>query len=336
MAGMNKEKKRILAIFLLALFFLAGRQLTNMVIEQRNAREQGKYPMSRDVYLLDTFCTVTVYEGGGEEALSAAVEALNRYDDLFNYSKEGSDLWRINHRTEDRVEIADETLEMLKLARSMCELSGGVLEPAIRPVTELWDFKDEKKVPEEQKLKEALGRVKSLAWDVNDGAFIAYDRDVRIDVGAIAKGYIADLIKAVMKEHGVSSGIVNLGGNVLCIGHRPDGSAFSVGITDPGSKDGYWKALELDDISAVTAGAYERCFEENGIRYHHIIDPSTGYPARSGLESVTVTGPVSAVCDGLSTTLFILGEEQGTAFLERWNADHDGLYTAYFLPEKNL
>ena len=331
---MDRERKRFLGILLLILFFIGAKMLTGMVLEQRAAAKNGEYPMSRDVYLLDTYCTLTVYEGGGSEALDAAVDALNRYDDLFNYSKEGSDLWKINHRTEDRVEIAPETLEMLTLARSMCESSGGILEPAIRPVTELWDFKDKKQVPEEAVIREALGRVKSLQWDLEDGAFTAYDKDVRIDAGAIAKGYIADLIKKDMKDHGVTSGIINLGGNVLCIGHRPDGSPFSVGVMDPGSKDGYWMALDIDDISAVTAGAYERCFEQDGIRYHHIIDPATGYPARSGLESVTVTGPVSAVCDGLSTTLFILGEEKGKAFLERWNQENSSSYEAYFLHER--
>ncbi len=223
---------------------------------------------------------------------------------------------------------------MLELARELCEETGGVLEPAIRPVTELWDFKEEQKVPDAASIKEALSRVKSLAWHIEGNEFVADDEDVQIDVGAIAKGFIADEIKTVMKDNGVTSGIINLGGNVLCIGERPDGEPFSVGVKDPGSEDGYFVALELDDISAVTAGAYERCFVEDGVRYHHIIDPTTGYSARTGLESVTVVGPVSAICDGLSTSMFIMGEERATEFLADYNARHGSNYKAYFLAEE--
>ncbi len=330
------DKKRIAAIALMCVFFLGGSALSKYVVEQRKAAAQNEYPMTRDVYLLDTYCQLTSYEGGGQEALSKAVDALNHYDDIMNYSKEGSDIYNINHREQERVTIDHDTADMLKLARELCIETDGVLEPAIRPVTELWDFKEVKKVPDEDSLSLALTKVKSLAWDIEGDEFVAADEDVRIDVGAIAKGYIADRIKEVMHDNGVSSGIINLGGNVLCIGTRPDGTPFSVGITDPGSEEGYFMALELDDTSAVTAGAYERYFVEDGIRYHHIIDPRTGYSARSGLESVTVVGPVSAICDGLSTSIFIMGEDKGRQFLESYNTSHDTDYEAYFLAEEEL
>ncbi len=330
------DKKRIIAIVLMFVFFLGGSALSKYVTEQRKAAAENEYPMTRDVYLLDTYCQLTSYEGGGQEALSKAVEALNHYDDIMNYSKEGSDIYNINHRDGERVSIDKDTADMLRLARELCIETDGVLEPAIRPVTKLWDFKDVKKVPDAQAISQALTKVKSLAWDIEGDEFVAADMDVRIDVGAIAKGYIADRIKEVMLDNGVSSGIINLGGNVLCIGARPDGTFFSVAISDPGSEDGYFMALELNDVSAVTAGAYERCFVEDGIRYHHIIDPATGYSARTGLESVTVVGPVSAICDGLSTSIFIMGEDKGRKFLESYNTRHGTDYIAYFLPEEEL
>lgn len=330
------DKKRIAAIILMFVFFLGGSALSKYVIKQREAAAENEYPMTRDVYLLDTYCQLTSYEGGGQEALSKAVEALNHYDDIMNYSKEGSDIYNINHREQEHVRIDHDTAEMLILARELCIETDGILEPAIRPVTSLWDFKEEKKVPDADALSQALTKVKSLAWDIEGDEFVAADTDVRIDVGAIAKGYIADRIKEVMIDNGVSSGIINLGGNVLCIGGRPDGTPFSVAISDPGSEDGYFMALELNDTSAVTAGAYERYFIEDGVRYHHIIDPETGYPARTGLESVTVVGSVSAVCDGLSTSLFIMGEDKGRKFLESYNARHGTDYEAYFLHEEEL
>lgn len=333
MTDRNKNTKRIAAVVLMFVFFIAGNKLSNMVLEKRAAAAENEYPMSRDVYLLDTYCALTVYEGGGAEALEVAVDALNEYDDRMNYSKEGSDIYNINHRSSDRVAISRDTAEMLTLAREFCEETDGVLEPAIRPVTELWDFKNDKKVPDAALIEAALTKVKSLAWDVEGDEFVAYDEDVRIDVGSIAKGFIADKVKTVMQDAGVTSGIINLGGNVLCIGERPDGTAFSVAVKDPENEDGYSFALELNDISAVTAGAYERCFIEDGVRYHHIIDPNTGYSARTGLESVTVVGPVSAVCDALSTSLFIMGEDRGQSFLDSYNDRHNTDYTAYFLKE---
>ena len=264
------------------------------------------------------------------------MDALNHYDELLNYAREGSDIWRINHRSSDTVEIDPDTAALLTLMREFCVETGGVLEPAIRPVTELWDFKQEKRIPMAEALEKALGEVASLAWTIEDGSFVASDSRVRLDVGAVAKGFIADRVKDVMQAEGVSSCIINLGGNVLCIGCRPDGRPFSVGVMDPGDESSYAFALELNDLSAVTAGAYERCFYVDGVRYHHIIDPETGYSARTGLESVTVTGPVSAVCDALSTTLFIMGEERGRAFLEEYNRAHGAEYAAYFLKEEVL
>ena len=337
----GQNGKRIAAVILMFVFFLGGRQLTQLVLDQRAAEAEAalmhsetEYPMSRDVFLLDTYCAVTVYEGGGSEALGAAVDALNEYDDLMNYSKESSDIYRINHRSSDTVEVSAAVAELLGICYEFCVLTDGVMEPAIRPVTSLWDFKDEKKVPETGEITAALEKVRSCQWRIEGCTFTAFDKNVSIDVGAVAKGFIADRIAEVLKENGVTSAVINLGGNVLCVGERPDGKAFSVAVRDPAGENSYAFELELKDGSAVTAGAYERCFEENSVRYHHIIDPETGYPARTGLESVTVTGPVSAVCDALSTSLFIMGEEEGKRFLDKYNAANSSSYEAYFLKEK--
>lgn len=293
------------------------------------------YPISGDTFLLDTFCSITLYEGGGEEALQAAMEALREYDALFDDKKEGSDLYRINHREgAESIDISPETEALLKLGREMCILSGGALEPAIRPVTSLWDFKNGTEPPEEEALKAALGKVKSLAYRAEDGRFTALDPELQIDVGAFAKGFIADRIGEVLREKGCSSAIINLGGNVLCVGGRPDGSEFVIGIRDPkgdGSKS--VKTLNVRDGSVVTAGAYERCFFYEGKRWHHLLDPSTGYPAERGLESVTVTGPSSGICDALSTALFVKGYEDGAGFLKEFNEQTEGSYRAWYLFE---
>lgn len=322
---MKKTLKKLIHI---ALLFAAASLLSGC------AKSVGK-PVSRDLYLLDTFCQLTIYQGGGEEAMNAAADALNTYDRLFDYNKESSDIYRINNRTSDKVEISEDTFKLLQLGKRIREESGGALEPAIRPVSWLWDFKEEKKIPEETVLKKALSEVLGDAWEVEeeDGRwyFTAEDAKVKIDVGAIAKGFVADRIKDVMLENKVTSAIINLGGNVLCIGQKPDGSAFKIAIRDPRNESGYEHVLEVNDISAVTAGIYERYFEEDGVVYHHILDPKTGMPVQNGLLSVTVTGPESAVCDALCTAIFVKGEEEGQVFLDRYNQEHQTDYRVYFL-----
>jgi len=329
--------------------------------------EKESYPMSRDLYLLDTFCQLTVYEGGGKEALDVAAAKLEDLDALLDYNKESSDLWRINNRTEEKVPISEDTAKLLLISEEISDLSDGALEPAIRPVTWLWDFKEEKKVPSKEDLEKALSEVVPGAWHVEeetskgsgqdaagtknrleigesksgqettgsgDGQwfFIAEDPRVRIDVGAVAKGFVADRIKDVMLGSGVTSAIINLGGNVLCIGEKPGGMPFKIAVRDPRTKSGYGdKIFELRDSSAVTAGTYERSFEEDGVTYHHILDPVTGMPVQNGLISVTVTGPESAVCDALCTAIFVKGETDGKALLERYNEENSTHYEVYFL-----
>lgn len=289
------------------------------------------YPVTRNVFLLDTFCQLTIYDGGGEEAMASAVDRLNHYDDIFNKSKDTSDIYRINHRETDRVSIDTDTAEMLNIAREVCEETGGVLEPAIEPVSGLWDFKEDKKVPDKEVLNKALEKVKSLEWDIEGSEFAAYDDDVRIDIGAFAKGYIADRIKEDMLQNGVTSAIINLGGNVLCIGTMPDGRPFKIAIEAPGKQVREYDVVEIDDDSIVTAGIYERSFEEDGVLYHHILDPDTGYPVQNDLESVSVIGHESVICDALCTSIFIMGEAEGTEFIRAYNDKHGTEYEAVFL-----
>lgn len=336
----TKEKKKFtnkqqaVVSVLIALFVLAAIFCTTKRPKSAASVSPEGYPISRDVFLLDTFCEITIYEGGCNEALDAAIDALNSYDDLFNKSKPDSDISRINNRSSDTVAVSHDTAVMLDTAHDICKESGGCLEPAIKPVTDLWDFKEKKEVPDEARLKEALGRVKSLAWeaDPDTDTFTAYDSDVSIDIGSFAKGFVADRIKAVLKDSGVKSAIINLGGNVLCIGSRPDGEPFRIAVKEPGKQESeYSHVIDADDISVVTAGIYERYFEKDGVHYHHIIDPSTGYPVQNELESVTVYGSESVICDALCTAVFVMGEDKGQDFLTEYNSAHGTDYKAVFL-----
>ncbi len=338
MAVLNPEdKKRIINIVarIIIPIALAAAVLIYLFMPGIINRLGGKSEdetITRNVYLLDTFCQLIIYEGGGEAAMESAVDRLNYYDDIFNKSKENSDIYKINNRSEDRVSIEADTADMLKIARDMCIETGGVLEPAIAPITDLWDFKDEKKVPEESEIEKALKEVKSLEWDIEENTFVAYDKDVRIDIGSFAKGYVADRLKDDMLKNGVTSAIINLGGNIHTIGEMPEGRPFRMAIAEPEkSTEEYSNIVEITDSSIVTAGIYERCFEEDGVLYHHILDPATGYPVQNDLESVSVVGPESVICDALCTAIFIMGEEEGSEFLSRYNQDHGTDYYAVFL-----
>ncbi|MDO4439145.1 MAG: FAD:protein FMN transferase [Eubacteriales bacterium] len=331
--------KAILPIILIIVFIAAA-----MMKGPEDDKAQGaveEYPMTADAFLLDTFCSITIYEGGGKNALLQAEKKLLEYDNLLNPSKEGSDIYKINNRTEAVVEISQKTMQMLEKIMPIDNSSNGDLNTAIKPLTQLWDFKDKQEIPDETLIQDAISKISLDSWGISEKNgryyFEAYDENVMIDAGSYAKGFIADEIKTVLKECGVTSAIINLGGNIQCIGKRPDGNPFIIGLREPkkGSEK-YLKKLDIDNESVVTAGIYERYFEKDGIHYHHILDPYTGYPVQNELAAVTVVGPDSMYCDALSTTLFIKGKTEGEKFLQDFNTElGNGEYKAFFIEKNN-
>ena len=299
-------------------------------------------PVIKDVYALDTFCAITVYAGNGDlsEAADRAAMVLRRYDALFDANREGSDIWNINHRSEAQVRISAETADMLTQAKEMETFTGGALWPGIRPLTKLWDIKNRTTVPKGSEVADALHKSQNASWEIRgaevsggEAYFAAGNEETEIDPGAFAKGYIADRMKEELVSAGVTSAIIDLGGNIQTVGKNTDGTPFRIGVKDPSGKEAAVTALEADDISVVTAGTYERYFEADGVRYHHILDPDTGYPARSGLASVTVSGPSSFVCDCLATAALVLGRDKAEAMLSAWNAAHQTDYKAFYIEE---
>lgn len=297
------------------------------------------YPMSRDAFLLDTYCTISIYEGGGSQALEEALKQLELYDRLFSPEGEDSDISRINNRQEDSLQIDPETAELFESVSSVYESAEGDFEIGIGALTDLWDIKERTEPPKASEIDEARKQVSYKGFQIEhreDGScwFISSLKDLKVDVGAFAKGYIADRMKDILMDSGVSSAIINLGGNVLCFGRDRDGDSFKVGVRYPEHlSDEIAFMVEADDISVVTAGTYERYFEYEGIRYHHILDPATGYPADSGLCSVTVAGESSALCDALCTALLIKGLDEGESWLRKYNQDNGTSYEAWFIDE---
>lgn len=259
-------------------------------------------------FAMDTVMTVSAWGGGGQEAAEQARDVVDRLDALLSVTDETSELYAANHSGGRPVSLSPETAQVLEQALDLCRDSRGALDITLYPVVKAWGFTtDSCTVPDDAALIELLERVDwtrvSLEEDV-----LTLPAGMELDLGAVAKGFAADRAAESLRAAGVSSALLDLGGNIQAVGSRPDGSPWRVAVQDP---DGGWLGvLEVADQAVVTSGGYQRYFEEDGERYWHILDPATGRPARSGLTSATAVGPGGAVCDGLSTTLFVLGLEE--------------------------
>ncbi len=230
-------------------------------------------------FYFDTVVTMQVYTDD-EDLLTRAQAECQRYDDLLSKTHEGSDVWNINHAQGKRVAVSDETREILEKALEYSRASDGVFDITVEPCVALWDFTGEGMglLPDEEALAQAADKVDWTLVDINDEG-VLLPPGMTIDLGAIAKGYITDQIADFLKAGGVESGYLNFGGNVLTIGHKPDGSEWNIGIQDPlGKRDqNIVGAARVSDQAVVTSGIYERGFDLDGVRYHHILDTSTGW-----------------------------------------------------------
>ena len=244
---------------------------------------------------------------------SVLLEAFNlckTYEDMFSRTKENSDVYKINS-TKDFVEVSEETVFLIKTALTFCEETKGAFDITITPVINLWDFNNAK-IPRESDIKNALKNVDYRKIKI-DGNKVS-SGGAQIDLGSIAKGYIADRLYEFFKEKGVNDAIINLGGNVYVMGEE----YTKIGVKTP-FKDGVSGVITAKDVSVVTSGTYQRSFEKDGKLYHHILDTKTGYPTFSDLDSVTVVGKSSTLCDALSTVCLISGSEQAVKTLKAKN-----------------
>ena len=283
-------------------------------------------PVSRSSFLLNTFVTVTLYDPADETVLDEALNLCSEYEKRLSKTLEGSEIYGLNHREKGqrRMEVSESTARVLAKGLEYSRLSQGAFDITIEPLSSLWDFTGENPhVPEEGHIEEAREKVGYEKVSLEGNQVIFADDITTIDLGAIAKGFIADEMKAYLVEVGVKSAIINLGGNVLCIGGQAGGKPFRIGIQKPyADRNEVLAALSVSDMSVVSSGVYERYFEENGVNYHHILNPKTGYPYENGLEQVSIISPYSVDGDGLSTTCFALGLEDGMKLLDSM----DGIY----------
>lgn len=274
-------------------------------------------PLERTFFAMDTVMTLRLYEGGDENTLDQAEARVRELEGLWSVTDGTSEISTLNH--DGSAELSPETAELLGAALDMCRRTDGALDISTYPVLRAWGFTTgEYSVPGGEAIAALLPLVDYGRVALEAGA-AALPPGMEIDLGSVAKGYTGDALAALLKQGGAASALLDLGGNIQAVGSKPDGSPWRVAIRNPAG-EGNVGVVEVVDQAVVTSGGYERYFEEDGVRYWHIIDPKTGAPARSGLASVTVVGESGLLCDGLSTALFVMGREGA---LEHWRQHRD-------------
>ena len=274
----------------------------------------------RTLFYFDTVCEIG---GVMDEAVLDECEALcDRFEHLLSRTLEGTDVWRINEARGAACPVDDETAELVRVSLGYSEASGGLFDITIGAVTRLWDF-HEHVVPDPAAIEAALPHVGFERVVVTGDTVTLTDPDAAIDLGGIAKGYVTDRLCDLLRERGVTSAYVNLGGNVAVIGAKASGDAWSIGVRDPFVEDASAVVARIRTTggSLVTSGLYERSFEEGGRRYWHILDPRTGYPVETDCVSASIFSRASVDGDGYTKPLFMMGTDEALAFARDMGVD---------------
>ena len=291
----------------------------------------GTTEYSTDFFAMNTVMRITGRGASAQETVVAAEQAVNSLDRLLSRTREESEIWALNHAGGAWVEVSDETLAVLTTALTVAEQTDGAYDPTVAPLTDLWQIgTEDAHVPTQAAIDDALQTVDYHNVEV-DGSRVRLLNGAQLDLGGVAKGWAGG---NVLDPSSLEGGLLELGGNISCFGRKQGGSTlWTVGVADPDTSSELMATLKLENACAVTTGDYERYFEENGVRYHHVFDPETGYPADTGLRSVTVVMDYAdgGLADGYSTALFVMGLDEGLDFC----AEH-GLAAAFIADDKTV
>ena len=271
--------------------------------------------------LMGTVCTVNAYDDGTKSLYDELFARLHEIDETFSVTIDSSEISAINKAAGERsVSVSSDTAYVVKASLSFAELTGGAFDPTVGPLVKIWGINtDHARVPEKSEIDAVLPLINWRDVSVtDDNTVMLKRRGMALDLGGIVKGYAADELTKILKARKVRRAIVDLGGNIFVYGKKKDGSPWRVGIKNPNDPEGVPSiVLNVANSTIVTSGVYERFFTENGVRYHHILDAKTGYPAASGLLSSTVICESSMAADALSTSVFVLGKKSGMELLRR-------------------
>lgn len=261
----------------------------------------------------DTVVQIEVW-GADQDIIEHCREMCENYEQMFSATIDTSEISEINNAKGEPVSVSDEAAELIQKGLEYGEISGGLFDITIAPASALWNFTDneDKTLPNPDELAEAVTHIDYHCVHVEENTVTLTDPEAQIDLGGIAKGYIADRVKEYLESEGIEHALIDLGGNMLALGGRYDGTDFRIGLQKPFAETGIaMAAVSINDQSVVTSGDYERYFEKDGVIYHHILDPDTGYPVQNDLDQVTIISDQSVDGDALSTTCFAMGLEDG-------------------------
>ena len=315
----NSMVKAMLAILIVS-FLIVGCGKTSNTKE----RELTDKPFERTEFLMGTVVKVTIYNKDKKAALDAAFNRIEELAGLITVDgvNEGSEVEKINEQAGvEPVQVSDDLYYLLKAAYDYSKSTAGSFDMTIGPITELWHIGfDDAKKPEQSEIDAALTLIDYSKVEFDDEAQTVYlpEKGMRIDLGAIAKGFITDEVVDVLKEYEVDTAIVDLGGNIYVLGDSARGEdvGWNVGIQDPFETRGkIIGSLVLSNKSIVTSGIYERFIEVDGVNYHHLMNPENGYPFDNELAGVSVITKKSIDGDGLSTSLFSKGLKEGMKYV---------------------
>ena len=289
---------------------------------------------TRDLFAMDTYMNLTAYGSNAEQAVDKAVSCINDLDKLLSTGLKTSEISQLNDS--GNMILSSDASIILENSIKLYDNTNGAFNPLMYPIMEAWGFPTkEYKVPEEDELNQllTLTDMSNLKYKNSTGEVSFNLSGMKVDFGGIAKGYTSSKVRDCFISSGVTSGIISLGGNVQAIGKKPDGSMWRVGVQNPDSEGNILGVLKIQDKAVITSGGYERYFEQDGKTYHHIIDPSTGMPADSGLTSVTIISDNGTLADGLSTALFVMGLEKASDY---WRDHYEEFDAVFFTDDKKL
>lgn len=326
----NKQKRILIEMNWKRTLFPAvlGCMLLSGCMEQREQAQQmlenQKDPLRHEAttFAMDTMMTFTIYHDDGEELLIDAEQEIRRLENMLSVTMEESDIMRLNGSAgQEKTEILKDTKTLLQMGKELYTETDGCFNIAISPIVKAWGFTEaEHHVPTQAELDALLPLTDPADIIIEEDTAYLAKEGMAVDLGGIAKGYASDTVAALLRQKGVDSAVFTLGGNVCAIGTKPNGEQWRTAVANPLDASDYVGLLSVTDACVVTSGGYQRYFEQDGKKYHHIIDPDTGLPAESGLLSVTIVSENGAKADALSTALFVMGLEEAEAY---WKANTD-------------
>lgn len=294
-------------------------------------------PETKTEFIFGTTCSITLYSEYSQDTFTQVFSRVREIENKMSVTIESSEVSEINRMAGvNAVTVTSETFNLITTALGIAEETEGALDITVGPLVSEWGIGSENAhVPPKHKIEKLLEHVdyRKVVLDADNQTVFLPEKGMRIDLGAIAKGYAGDQAVMFLRKSGVKSGIIDFGGNIIVFGTKQTKEPWKVGIQQPDSNRGsYFGILGLAEGAVVSSGTYERYFMKDGIRFHHIIDPSTGFPVRNNVDSVTIVAGSGTSADGYSTAVFVLGLERGIQFVE----NKTDLEAVFVTNEKNV